>query len=73
MHEPLILTDTGQLLYKIPQCLPSDSFSESEHHLNYNVVNHTVNAQNIKIRYKFLIVIDEFLTVSLYQPNEFIS
>jgi len=26
-----------------------------------------------KIRYKFLVVIDEFLTVSLYQPNEFIS
>ena len=28
---------------------------------------------NVKIRYKFLVVIDEFLTVSLYQPNEFIS
>jgi len=25
------------------------------------------------IRYKCLVVIDEFLTVSLYQPNEFIS
>jgi len=29
--------------------------------------------QNVKIRYKCLFVIDEFLTVSLYQPNEFIS
>ena len=29
--------------------------------------------RNVKIRYKFLVVIDEFLTVSLYQPNEFIS
>jgi len=31
------------------------------------------NIFNVKIRYKFLVVIDEFLTVSLYQPNEFIS
>ena len=29
--------------------------------------------RNVKIRYKLLVVIDEFLTVSLYQPNEFIS
>ena len=29
--------------------------------------------RNVKIRYKCLVVIDEFLTVSLYQPNEFIS
>jgi len=29
--------------------------------------------RNLKIRHKGLVVIDEFLTVSLYQPNEFIS
>ena len=29
--------------------------------------------RNVKIRYKCLVVIDEFLTVSLYHPNEFIS
>jgi len=29
--------------------------------------------RNVKIRYKCLVVIDEFLTVSLYQPNESIS
>ena len=29
--------------------------------------------RNVKIRYKCLVVIDEFLTVLLYQPNEFIS
>ena len=29
--------------------------------------------QNVKIKYKCLAVIDKFLTVSLYQPNEFIS
>jgi len=29
--------------------------------------------RNVKIRYRCLVVIDEFLTVSLYQPNEFIS
>jgi len=28
---------------------------------------------NVKIRYTCLVVIDEFLTVSLYKPNEFIS
>jgi len=29
--------------------------------------------RNVRIRYKCLVVIDEFLTVSLYQPNESIS
>jgi len=29
--------------------------------------------RNVKIRYKCLLVTDEFLTVSWYQPNEFIS
>jgi len=29
--------------------------------------------RNVKIRYKCLVVIDEFLTVLLYEPNEFIS
>jgi len=29
--------------------------------------------RNVKIRYKCLMVIDEFLTVLWYQPNEFIS
>jgi len=29
--------------------------------------------RNVKIGYKCLVVIDEFLTVSLYQPNGFIS
>ena len=29
--------------------------------------------RNVKIRYKCLVVIDEFLTVLWYQPNEFIS